>query len=367
VYLVTPSGGFTPDLHGCDDDGSLSQHQNNCLSGFDPGGYLIVFFTSDVAAKITIAAKINMPTTMCAPLYCILIVDLIIFLGIHKMSATSECTSPLPPGTLCITVTNYTSESLQLQTGGKKIKSATEIASQKKQQYTVQTNKASLINVVGVTSKTQYATLSAQVSSVIVYPKQSERAPLTKSKETVLIASGIIGFVATIICGIFIHKIKQRAQTAFCEQQNLQGEECDEEIALNFQTPDGYSSGALVFGAVLGGILFVVCLVLWFFAFGPLRYASLHDCKGRDGWGVYWFWVKPRSKFRQFLCSVFGACECASDVLSNMCDVLNRNESGSYSWNEKKIAKMHTTSNCQCCSDRGCVNPLKASEECTGK
>jgi len=168
----------------------------------------------------------------------------------------------------------------------------------------------------------------------------------------------IIGFlIVAVLAFAFIKPVQTYYLQQACESENLDAQECENELrvnAINVKKP------TLLY--VIGGIsLFISLLLLgfWLYAEGPWGYASYGACKKRTGYTTLWKWVQPRSGLRKFLCTVFGSCECAADEMNLDCLVHSLGNDGIFSWKEEEAAKSKSSSDvCFCCSknDNLCFN-----------
>jgi len=176
---------------------------------------------------------------------------------------------------------------------------------------------------------------------------------------------GVLVIIA-ILCFVFMGKLKTKAYSDFCEQdQTDSGIECAELLATQ---PPSVPNKGFIAGASISIILIVALIVLWLLSFGPLGFASYSACAQKQNYGTVWKWVQPRSGFRKFLCSVFGACECAADSLQEACSeysIVTGKGSG-YKWNSDDAAKSSSSSVCFCCNSKNgeCVNIL-TQDPCT--
>lgn len=175
----------------------------------------------------------------------------------------------------------------------------------------------------------------------------------------------VIGLLllAAILCFVFMSKVKQQTYARFCEKQQLEGEECAEMLATDSPSVPNKS---FVAGAAISLVLMVAMVVFWLFARGPLAYASYSACAKKQNYGTVWRWVQPRSGWRKFLCTVFGACECAADSLQEACKNYSVMQNSGFSWQEEDAAKSTSaTSECFCCdSDTGVCRDIVTGEPC---
>ena len=86
------------------------------------------------------------------------------------------------------------------------------------------------------------------------------------------------------------------------------------------------------------------------------KYATYDQCSAKDGFGVIWRWATPTSTIKKILCTVFGSCECSSNVLENMCIEASATE-GTFEWDSNAAAQstdIHNT--CFCCAGKKCID-----------
>jgi len=223
------------------------------------------------------------------------------------------------------------------------------------------------INVAGALSivsssnpQTVYVANFPQAGQSVIDVGGSQEIRPSLSKYSNFFFWPIVGvlLIASILCFVFMSKVKQATYQEFCEQhQTDSGIECAELLATQ---PPSVPNKGLIAGCVIALILAITLIVFWLLAKGPLGNASYSACTKKENYGTVWKWVKPRSGFRKFLCSVFGACECAADTLNEACTNYSAVYESGYAWNEDQAAKSTSSSVCFCCSSQSgtCIDPL---------
>jgi len=157
-------------------------------------------------------------------------------------------------------------------------------------------------------------------------------------------------------CIVVAKKRKATQEQAYCTQENESAGTCQEMAELGQVST---STGAYIAGAVIAFILSIVLIVMWLFAYGPMKWASYDACKAKKNFGSQWFWVMPRSGFRKFLCTMFGACECAADGLALDCNMTGVVSEQDFQWREEDAAKSTSPTDQKFCCDKAglCENP----------
>jgi len=183
------------------------------------------------------------------------------------------------------------------------------------------------------------------------------RKPLTTTKRFVFAIVAVFSIVCIAVCAVALNKAKEVAVENLCNSLHLSPEECASELALGMHKIKVSGKSSLIAFIVFSTLIFVACVVLWLWAFGPFSYASYSSCKKRKGFGNTWFYVEPRSSFRKFLCKAFGACECAADGLQQQCDSIGQYDGErDYKWDEDAAAKSKSSSNQNfCCFEGDCI------------
>ncbi len=196
-------------------------------------------------------------------------------------------------------------------------------------------------------------------ASIVTLGVTEDRTPLTKSKRFIFWLVMPLLLIAIIIATVMIHKNTQIAISEYCEKADLDPEECAQTIALGNAEYSVKGKGAFIFIIVICSLLFAFFFVCWFFAFGPLKWASYGDCSSRVGFNKNWFWVQPRKGWRNFLCRFFGACECAADSLATNCNVMGETNQRGWQWDEEAAAKSTSKTAANfCCFEGVCKDPI---------
>lgn len=266
--------------------------------------------------------------------------------------------------TVCITFLNRTSDVVKLMDG------SSIVYSLPKQKMTVLTlPKAGIVGLKLVDPNGyDYGNVGTQ-TRILILPTDKERVPLSKWKRLWFWPVIILFIIGAIVAGVMSQKVKENNYKSFCKEDRGFGSGnndadtsyCVDRIQMG-ETSSG--NGGLIFLSVFCGILAIALIVLWLFAFGPLSPdVSYETCSKKEGFGSYWKWVKPRSKWRAFLCSAFGACECAADGLGMACNEGGTTSEWQYRWDEKSARKSSSPSNvCFCCvggeSGASCISPV---------
>lgn len=164
----------------------------------------------------------------------------------------------------------------------------------------------------------------------------------------------IIGFlIVGILSFVFASKMKTSTLRTFCETNNFSDQECQDQIEDGMGPSLSGSTGLKGFG-IFSFVLSVIFIVLYVYVL-TTKFVSYSTCAKRVGFGTQWKWVKPKSKFRGFLCSVFGACECASDTLNYECLTYSFDKQDNvFVWDETGAAQSSSPSKtCFCCDRYG--------------
>ena len=264
----------------------------------------------------------------------------------------------MKPNWVCLEVSNLTNESIQFSFN-KQVIPNTVVDGGAIVKFSCNFPAANQVVIAGVKSGTDYGNLNDATSTLVVFPKNLVRKPLTSSKSFPFYIVWVL-CVATIIIGaVFAKKADAMKFQAYCQSENLSDEECQENIEMGNAT-GGPSSTPMWIIVCVAAVVLVAAIVFWIFADGPLRWATLSECKQRTAFNEFWFWVTPKSGFRKFLCNTFGACECASDVLQSACARRSQESDRSYSWDEKAAAMSRSkTDTCFCCASHGCIDPIQ--------
>lgn len=254
-------------------------------------------------------------------------------------------------GTVCVTIINRTPNDAYVANG------STNYCTIPKNNITpvsIQKNALTGMKIVG-TDGFDFGMIGTKTRFLLL-PFDKERVPLSKWKRLWFWPVIIIFTIAAIVAGVMSQKVKENNYKSFCKQdrgfgsgnESADTSYCVDRIQMGETSA---SNGGLVFLSVFCGFLTLVLIVFWLFAFGPLSPdISYQDCAAKDGFGIYWNWVKPKSKWRRFLCSVFGACECAADGLAVSCNQGGTTSEWQYRWDEKSARKSTSKTNkCFCC------------------
>lgn len=267
-------------------------------------------------------------------------------------------------GTTCVTISNYSEETVVIYDTQTKTNINGEdgkplgVESNQIQIFQFSNTSAGRYEIVGWTTKKVYTTVNLNRTTIEIINQRAIRVPLKKQKSFPFWVAIVFCLLVVIVCSAAAVHIKKSDVVNYCLSRNLSEEECEEELALGEVQQDGPSPSPFVAGGVIAAIFMIGLFVMWWFCQGPGKWASYSTCTKRSGFGSVWFWVKPQSKFRGFLCSAFGACECASDFLEEICHQRAVDQAQNYKWDINDARKSsNIQNNCLCCTDNGCINP----------
>lgn len=214
---------------------------------------------------------------------------------------------------------------------------------------------------VGASGKVYAQTPDSSVGAVVVGYDDFIRKPLGSAKKFTIFfwIIVVLGLLVGIVGAVMAHKRSGQDAQARCQEDNDSPQECQ-----NLETLQDYKApvSGFVAASVFGFLVAIIAGVFWFLCFGPGSWTSYSHCKAKKDYGTQWFWVKPRSGFRNFLCSAFGACECAADGAALLCNASSISKTQPYAWDEAKARKSTSKTDLSfCCTSSGaCTNPVKS-------
>jgi len=269
----------------------------------------------------------------------------------------------------CISFVNYSGEDIRLMNSLTHICYG-ELPKNKITLYSITPDIQQALSMIGQKNGHNYGPVPEGQESVIIYSYEDIRPSLKNYKTFWFIPVAVLFLVIAIVAGIMAHRVKINNYKSFCAQDRgfgsgnaqLDSQYCIDRIQEGDASP-GNTGYTVV--AIIAGIFFVGIIALWLFAAGPLSWTSYSNCQKKNGYGVYWKWTKPRSGFRKFLCTVFGACECSADRLESVCSTKSLTGELNLQWDETKAAKSKSkTDICFCCEKNGgpCINPITSNE-----
>jgi hypothetical protein len=186
--------------------------------------------------------------------------------------------------------------------------------------------------------------------------------------------NAILGLMITFYCVtvvLFIwslvsnseNKSNQPNQPSQPNQQN-QSTQAQNPIAALLQNNSGPGvNGKVMFVSFLF-LLVALYLTLVYVSVAGRQNATYAQCAAKDGFGSVWRWATPTGVWSttwpfvgaKSLCSIFGLCECVSDIGENTCRNYALNYPG-YEWNRVAAAKSVTNGSCFCCvNGSACVD-----------
>jgi len=174
----------------------------------------------------------------------------------------------------------------------------------------------------------------------------------------------ILFYCVTVILFIWSLVSKSSSGTPSTQAQNTTA--ANPIAALLQNTPSGSSvNGKIMFMSFLF-LLAALYLTLVYVSVSGTKNATYAQCAAKDGFGTDWRWATPitgkmwSTKWpfigTKSLCSIFGLCECVSDVGENTCNNFALNYPG-YVWDRAAAAKSITDTSCFCCvNGSACVD-----------